>query len=86
VPTAYGAEFRQDLIEVACKGGAPLAQIAKDSGLSVTTLERWLAIAERKVPGAGAVPSSVNASSFSSHRTGALPTGQAPANPVRSSL
>jgi transposase len=52
MPTAYGAEFRQDVIDVACKGEA---QIAKDFGLSVTTLKRWLAIAERKESGAGPV-------------------------------
>ncbi len=48
MPTAYGAEFRQDVIDVARKGEAPLAQIAKDFGLSVTTLKRWIAIAERR--------------------------------------
>ena len=51
MPTAYGAEFRQDVIDVARKGEAPLAQIAKDFGLSVTTLKRWLAIADRKDTG-----------------------------------
>jgi transposase len=51
MPTAYGAEFRQDVIDVACKGEAPLAQIARDFGLSVTTLKRWIAIAERKESG-----------------------------------
>ncbi len=29
MPAAYGAEFRQDVIDVACKREAPLAQIAK---------------------------------------------------------
>nr|WP_306629194.1 IS3 family transposase [Arthrobacter ulcerisalmonis] len=53
MPTAYGAEFRQDVIDVARKGEAPLVQIAKDFGLSVTTLKRWIAIAERKESGAG---------------------------------
>ncbi|WP_144599657.1 IS3 family transposase [Arthrobacter sp. AG367] len=53
MPTPYGAEFRQDVIDVARKGEAPLAQIAKDFGLSVTTLKRWIAIAERKDSGAG---------------------------------
>lgn len=48
MPAAYGAEFRQDVIDVARKGEAPLTQIAKDFGLSVTTLKRWIAIAERK--------------------------------------
>jgi transposase len=54
MPTAYGAEFRQDVIDVARKGEAPLAQIAKDFGLSVTTLKRWIAIAERKESGTAA--------------------------------
>jgi transposase-like protein len=31
----------------------PLAQIAKDFGLLVTTLKRWIAIAERRETGAG---------------------------------
>jgi transposase len=44
MPTAYGAEFRQDVTDVARKGEAPLAQIAKDFGLSVTTLKRWVAM------------------------------------------
>jgi transposase len=43
MPTAYGAEFRQDVIDVARKGEAPLAQIAQDFGLWVTTLKRWIA-------------------------------------------
>ncbi len=38
---------------------APLAQITKDFGLSVTTLKRWIAIAEHKEaeaqPGIGVV-------------------------------
>lgn len=52
MPTAYGAEFRRDVSDVARKGEAPLAQIAKDFGLSVTTLKRWIAIADRKESGA----------------------------------
>jgi transposase len=55
VDHAHGlwAEFRQDVIDVARKGETPLAQIAKDFGLSVTKLKRWIAIAERKDSGAG---------------------------------
>jgi hypothetical protein len=34
ITSAYGAEFRQDVIDVARKGEAPLAQTAKDFGLS----------------------------------------------------
>ena len=41
MPTGYGAEFRQDVIGVARKGEAPLAQFAKDFGLWVTTLDRY---------------------------------------------
>ena len=59
MPTAYGAEFRQDVIDVARKGEAPLAQIAKDFGLSVTTLKRWIGIAERKETVAGPAAESV---------------------------
>jgi len=54
MPTAYGAEFRQDVVNVARKGEAPLAQIAKDFGHSVTTLKRWIAIASvRRTSGEG---------------------------------
>ena len=56
MPTAYGAEFRQDVIDVARNGEAPLSQIAKDFGLSVTTLKRWIAIADRKDAGTGPAP------------------------------
>ncbi|BCW62872.1 transposase [Arthrobacter sp. StoSoilB22] len=53
MPTAYGAEFRQDVIDVARKGEDPLGQIAKDFGLSVTMLKRWIVIDEPKKSGAG---------------------------------
>lgn len=53
MPTAYGAAFRRELIDVARKGEAPLVQIAKDFGLSVTTLKPWISIAERKESGGG---------------------------------
>ena len=46
MPTAYGSEFRQDVIDVARKGEAPSSQIAKDFGLSATTLKRWMAIVD----------------------------------------
>jgi transposase len=52
MPTAYGMEFRQDVVGMPREGEAPLAQIAKDSGLSVTTLKRWIASAKRKDFGA----------------------------------
>ncbi len=50
-----GLKFRQNVIDVARKGEAPLAQIAKDFGLSVTALKRWIAMDARREPGAGAV-------------------------------
>jgi transposase len=53
MPTAYGAESRQDVMNVARKGEAPVAQIAKDLGPSVTTLKRWIAITDRNDSGAG---------------------------------
>ena len=77
MPTAYGAEFRQDVIDVARKGEAPLAQIAKDFGLSVTTLKRWIAIAERKESGAGPAAAESASSltrSWSSSRPPSEPT------------
>jgi len=37
---------------VACKGEAPLRQIAKDFGISEASLHRWLKIADREA-GAG---------------------------------
>ncbi|MDP9933802.1 hypothetical protein J2T11_000126 [Paenarthrobacter nicotinovorans] len=37
MPTVYGVEFGQGVIDKAFKGEAPLEQIAKDFGLSVTT-------------------------------------------------
>ncbi|MBP2266271.1 transposase-like protein [Pseudarthrobacter sp. PvP004] len=46
-PTAQGANFRHDAIDVVRSDEAPLTQIAKDFGLSVTTLIRWIDIAER---------------------------------------
>jgi transposase len=39
---AYPKEFRDDVVAVARKGQAPLAQIAKDFGISEGTLSNWL--------------------------------------------
>ena len=44
---AYPEEFRRDVIAVARKGEAPVTQVAKDFGVSVTCLPRWLRIAGR---------------------------------------
>lgn len=43
---AYPAEFRRDVIAVARKGEAPLTQVARDFGVSITCLQRWLRIAD----------------------------------------
>lgn len=38
----YPEEFRRDVVAVARKHEAPLAQIAKDFGISEGTLNNWL--------------------------------------------
>ena len=38
----YPKEFRDDVVAVARKGQAPLAQIAKDFGISEGSLTNWL--------------------------------------------
>ena len=48
MPKPYPAEFRRDVIVVARKGEAPVAQIARDFGISETCLQRWLKIADRE--------------------------------------
>lgn len=48
MPKPYPAEFRRDVIAVARKGEASVAQVAKDFGISETCLQRWLKIAERE--------------------------------------
>ena len=42
MPKMFPLEFRRDVIAVARKGEAPLAQIAKDFGISTQCLNRWL--------------------------------------------
>jgi transposase-like protein len=42
MPKPYPAEFREDVVRVARKREAPLAQIAKDFGISDATLSNWL--------------------------------------------
>jgi len=42
MPKAFPEEFRRDVVAVARKGGAPVAQIAKDFGVSESCLHRWL--------------------------------------------
>jgi transposase len=42
VPKPYPKEFRDDVVAVARKGGAPLNQIAKDFGISEGCLHNWM--------------------------------------------
>lgn len=42
----YPNEFRDDVVAVARKGQAPLAQVAKDFGISEGPLSKWLKRAE----------------------------------------
>jgi transposase len=46
VPKAFPIEFRRDAVEVARRGEAPISQIAKDFGISESSLQRWLKIAD----------------------------------------
>jgi transposase len=46
MPTAFPQEFRRDVIAVARRKEAPLAQIAKDFGISESCLHRWVRRAE----------------------------------------
>jgi transposase len=48
VPKTFPAEFRRDVIAVARKGEASIAQIARDFGISESCLARWLKIADRE--------------------------------------
>jgi putative transposase len=48
VPKAFPAEFRRDVVAVARKGQASLAQIAKDFGISESCLHRWVKLAGSK--------------------------------------
>lgn len=42
MPKAFPIEFRRDVVAVARRGEASLAQIAKDFGISESCLHRWL--------------------------------------------
>jgi transposase len=46
MPKAFPLEFRRDVVAVARKGEAPVAQIAKDFGISESCLHRWLSLAD----------------------------------------
>ena len=42
MPKAFPIEFRNDVVAVARKGEASIAQVAKDLGVSESCLQRWL--------------------------------------------
>lgn len=42
MPAPHPQEFRDDVIAVARRGDAPIAQIAKDFGISESCLRNWL--------------------------------------------
>jgi transposase len=46
VPKPFPPEFRRDVIAVARKGEASMAQLARDFGISESCLARWLKIAD----------------------------------------
>ena len=42
MPAAHPKEFRDDVVAVARRGEAPIAQLAKDFGISESCLRNWL--------------------------------------------
>ena len=46
MPKAFPPEFRDEVVRVARKREQPLAQTAKDFGISESCLHRWLSLAE----------------------------------------
>ena len=46
MPAPHPKEFRDDVVAVARRGEAPIAQIAKDFGISESCLRNWLAKAD----------------------------------------
>ena len=46
MPKPYPKEFRDDVVAVARKGEAPIAQIAKDFGITESCLRNWLTAAD----------------------------------------
>lgn len=54
MPKPYPEEFRRDVIAVARAGATPIAQVAKDFGITESCLRRWLAkedVEDGKRPG-----------------------------------
>jgi transposase len=46
MPRAHPREFREDVVAVARKGEAPIAEIAKDFGISESCLRNWLHVGD----------------------------------------
>lgn len=46
VPRPHPKEFRDDVVAVARRGEAPIAEIARDFGISESCLRNWLAKAD----------------------------------------
>jgi transposase len=46
VPKAHPKEFRDDVVAVARKGNASIAEVAKDFGISESCLRNWLSKAD----------------------------------------
>ncbi|MBK4347687.1 transposase [Lacisediminihabitans changchengi] len=46
MPKAFPLEFRREVVAVARKNEAPIAQVAKDFGISESGLQRWLKLAD----------------------------------------
>ncbi len=46
MPAAHPKEFRDDVVAVARRGEAPIAQIAKDFGISESCLRNWMSKAD----------------------------------------
>jgi len=46
MPKPHPREFRDDVVAVARKGEAPIAQLAKDFGISESCLRNWLQAAD----------------------------------------
>ena len=46
MPAPHPKEFRDDVVAVARRGDAPIAQVAKDFGISESCLRNWLKTAD----------------------------------------
>ena len=49
MPRPHPKEFRDDVVAVARRGEAPIAQIAKDFGISESCLRNWLLEQENEI-------------------------------------